>query len=50
MMAGGQVVADGEPRSVLSTELLRKVYQVETFCAEHGGGPIVQPYDLASGE
>lgn len=50
MMAGGQVVADGEPRSVLSPELLRKVYQVETFCAEHGGGPIVQPYDLASGE
>lgn len=50
MLAGGEVVADGEPRSVLTPERLRKVYQVETYCAEHAGGPIVQPYDLASKE
>lgn len=50
MLAGGEVVADGDPRSVLTPERLREVYQVETYCAEHAGGPIVHPYDLASGE
>jgi iron complex transport system ATP-binding protein len=44
----GLIVADGDPRSVLTPERLRSVYHVETFNAEHAGGMIVQPYDLVS--
>lgn len=46
LVAGGKIVADGKPLSVLQPELLRKIYQVETFYTEYAGGPIVQPYDL----
>lgn len=48
MLVDGQIIADGSPSSVLEPERLRKVYQVETFCAEYAGGLIVQPYDLVS--
>lgn len=47
MLSAGQVVADGDPRSVLTPERLREIYQVETYCSEYAGGPIVQPYDLS---
>lgn len=47
MLAGGKVVADGDPRSVLTPERLRHVYHVETYCTEHEGGLIIQPYDLS---
>lgn len=49
MLVDGQIVADGDPRSVLTPERLRKVYHVETFSTEHAGGLIVQPYDVVSG-
>lgn len=50
LLADGEIVADGVPRSVLTSERLRKVYKVEAYCAEHKGGPIVQPYDLVPTE
>lgn len=43
----GRVVADDAPLSVLTAARLREVYNVETFVAEHAGGPIVHPYDIA---
>ena len=48
LLVDGRIVADGEPRSVLTPDRLRDVYKVEAYCAEHAGGPIVLPYDLAS--
>lgn len=47
LLAQGRIVAQGEPRAVLDPALLREIYRVETYRAEHAGGPIVQPYDLA---
>lgn len=49
LLSHGRVVADGEPRSVLTPDRLRTVYNVEAYLAEHAGGPIVHPYDLAAG-
>lgn len=48
LLADGRVVADGDPLAVLTPDRLRSVYRVETFLAEHAGGPIVQPYDVAA--
>lgn len=48
LMNGGRLVADGAPAAVLTPERLREVYNVEAYIAEHAGGPIVQPFDLAS--
>ena len=48
LMSGGRIVADGAPRAVLTAERLRATYHVEAFLAEHEGGPVVLPLDLAS--
>ena len=48
LLDGGRIVADGPPRAVLTPERLREVYRVEAFLAEHEGGPVVFPLDLAS--
>jgi iron complex transport system ATP-binding protein len=48
LMNGGRLVADGAPTAVLTPERLRDVYNVQAYVAEHAGGPIVQPFDLAS--
>ena len=50
LLSKGSIVADGEPRQVLTPERMRAVYAVEAFLAEHAGGPIIQPYDLAEEE
>lgn len=50
MLAGGRIVADGPPGAVLTPQRLRAVYNVEAYLADHAGGPIVQPYDLAPTE
>ena len=46
MLSDGCIVADGHPQAILTRELLRKLYHVETYLADHAGGPIVLPYDL----
>ena len=43
----GAVVADGAPRDVLNAETLRRIYGVTALLAEHEGGPVVLPLDLA---
>lgn len=48
LLAEGRIVADGAPRTVLTAERLRTVYNVETYIADHAAGPIVMPYDLAA--
>jgi iron complex transport system ATP-binding protein len=49
LIDGGEIVADGSPREVLTTERLRAIYKVEAFLAEHQGGLVVQPLDLFEG-
>lgn len=48
LLDGGAVVADGPPRQVLTAELLRQVYGVETHFGEAEGKMIVQPLDVAT--
>ena len=47
LVVDGKVVADDVPRAVLTTERIRDVYHVESYHAEHAGGPILMPYDVA---
>lgn len=45
----GRIVADGSPKRVLTPQNLRDIYGVEAFFGEAGGGPVIQPLDLAAG-
>src|SRR5690606_12526271 len=45
----GRIVADGAPRDVLTAERLRDIYGVTALLADHAGGPVVLPLDLAPG-
>lgn len=47
LVVDGKVVADDVPRAVLTAERIREVYHVESYLAEHAGGPILMPYDVA---
>lgn len=42
----GRIVMDGPPRQVLTQDVLRSVYGVETYLGEAQGAFIVQPLDL----
>ena len=42
-MKDGRVVAQGEPRTVLTPELLVDVYGVDAEILDHGGVPVVAP-------
>ena len=46
----GRIVADGEPRAVLTAERLAGVYAIETYLGEAGGKPLVLPLDLTSAD
>ncbi|WP_410170781.1 ABC transporter ATP-binding protein [Corynebacterium antarcticum] len=43
VMKDGRVVAQGEPRTVLTPELLAEVYGVDAEILDHGGVPVVAP-------
>ncbi|RDL47054.1 Fe(3+) dicitrate transport ATP-binding protein FecE [Ensifer sp. M14] len=47
LLEGGHIVADGPPATVLTADLLRRVYGIEAYVAEAAGGLIVQPTRLA---
>ncbi|MDQ0893825.1 iron complex transport system ATP-binding protein [Agromyces ramosus] len=51
VLDGGRVVAAGEPRAVLTPELIRAVWGVEAIVLEHpdSGRPIIAFSDVASG-
>lgn len=43
VFSAGRVVAEGEPRAVLSSDVLRTVFGVDAFIGEHQGAPLVLP-------
>jgi iron complex transport system ATP-binding protein len=43
VVSGGMVVAEGLPRDVLSSDVLRTVFGVDAFIGEHQGSPLVLP-------
>jgi iron complex transport system ATP-binding protein len=43
LLAGGEVVADGAPRDVLTEELLARYYKARVRVVDDGRGPIVVP-------
>ncbi len=43
LLAGGEVVADGAPREVLTEELLARYYKARVRVVDDGRGPIVVP-------
>ncbi len=47
LLEGGRIVADGPPATVLTADLLRRIYGIEAYVAETGGGLVVQPTRLA---
>lgn len=44
LMHEGKVVADGEPRAVLTTSTLERYYRVNPFLATHEGEPVILPW------
>ena len=43
VMKDGRVIAQGEPRTVLTPQLLAEVYGVDAEILDHGGVPVVAP-------
>jgi iron complex transport system ATP-binding protein len=43
VVSGGTVAAEGSPRTVLSSDVLRNVFGVDAFIGEHQGSPLVLP-------
>ncbi|AJY44788.1 ABC transporter [Martelella endophytica] len=47
MLHEGRIIADAAPAAVLTAENLRRVYGIEAFLGEAGGGPVVMPTELS---
>jgi len=43
VISEGMVAAQGLPRTVLSSDVLRNVFGVDAFIGEHQGSPLVLP-------
>lgn len=48
VMADGEFVADGPPQNVMSEDLLRRVFGVESITTEQGGNTIALPWSAVS--
>jgi iron complex transport system ATP-binding protein len=50
LMNDGTIVKDGPPRSALGAEAIRDHYRVEPLISDHGGEPVIVPWQRVDGE